>query len=159
MNLFIPIIVAFIASLGCMVGEIGGYVIGRGASAFVSEEKSRNLKKYQLFLIEHPRKAPLLIFIFGLTPLNDDFITIPLGIIKYSFLKTIFWCWLGKLGLMLIFSYNLINICSLLGGESWILSLISLYLIIVFMYIMIKIDLLESYNKVVENNRTKRKKG
>src|SRR5680860_511851 len=28
MNLFIPIIVAFIASLGCMVGEIGGYVIG-----------------------------------------------------------------------------------------------------------------------------------
>jgi len=155
---FVPIIVAFIASLGCMIGEIGGYLVGRGASAFVSEEKSRNLKKYQLFLIEHPRTAPLLIFIFGLTPLNDDFITIPLGIIKYSFLKTIFWCWLGKLGLMLIFSYNLINICSLLGGESWILSLISLYLIIVFMYIMIKIDLLDFFKNLIEKKTKINKK-
>jgi len=158
MNLFIPIIVAFIASLGCMVGEIGGYVIGRGASAIISEEKSRTLKKYQLFLIEHPRTAPLLIFIFGLTPLNDDFITIPLGIIKYSFLKTIFWCWLGKLGLMLIFSYNLLNICSLLGGEDWILSIISLYLIIVFMYIMIKIDLLDFFKNLIEKKTKINKK-
>jgi membrane protein YqaA with SNARE-associated domain len=153
LNLFIPIVVAFIASLGCMIGEIGGYIVGRGASSFISEDRSQNLKKYQLFLIEHPRTAPLLIFIFGLTPLNDDFITIPLGIIKYSFLKTIFWVWLGKLGLMLIFSYNLLNICSLIGGESWVLSIVSLYLIIVLMYIMIKIDLLEFYKKFVEKIR------
>ncbi|MBY8980542.1 MAG: hypothetical protein KGD72_09140 [Candidatus Lokiarchaeota archaeon] len=147
LNLFIPIVVAFIASLGCMIGEIGGYAVGRGASSFISEDRRQNLKKYQLFLIEHPRTAPLLIFIFGLTPLNDDFITIPLGIIKYSFLKTIFWVWLGKLGLMLIFSYNLISICNLLGGESWIVSLASMYLITIILYIMIKIDLLESFTK------------
>ena len=156
MNPFIPIVVAFIASLGCMIGEICGYVVGRGASSFISKERSQNLKNYQLFLVEHPRTAPILIFIFGLTPLNDDFITIPLGIIRYSFLKTIFWCWLGKLGLMLIFSYNLLNICSLLGGESWVLSIISLYLIIVLMYIMIKIDLLEFYKKFVEKIRNTR---
>ena len=150
MNPFIPIVVAFIASLGCMIGEIGGYAVGRGASAFISEEQSQNLRKYQKFLIEHPKTAPILIFIFGLTPLNDDFITIPLGIIKYSFLKTIFWCWLGKLGLMLIFSFNLLNICSLLGGESWVLSIVSLYLIIVIMYIMIKIDLLAFFKNLVE---------
>ena len=149
-NPFIPIVVAFIASLGCMIGEIGGYAVGRGASTFISEEQSQNLRKYQKFLIEHPKTAPILIFIFGLTPLNDDFITIPLGIIKYSFLKTIFWCWLGKFGLMLIFSFNLLNICSLLGGESWVLSIVSLYLIIVIMYIMIKIDLLAFFKNLVE---------
>ena len=92
-------------------------------------------------------------FIFGFTPLNDDFITIPLGIIKYSFIKTIFWCWLGKLGLMLIFSYNLVNICNLLGGESWVLSILSLYLIIIIMYIMIKIDLLAFFKKLVEKRK------
>jgi len=149
-NPFIPIVVAFIASLGCMIGEIGGYAVGRGASTFISEEQSQNLRKYQKFLIEHPKTAPILIFIFGLTPLNDDFITIPLGIIKYSFLKTIFWCWLGKFGLMLIFSFNLLNICSLLGGESWVISIASLYLIIVVMYIMIKIDLLAFFKNLVE---------
>jgi membrane protein YqaA with SNARE-associated domain len=153
MNPFIPIVVAFIASLGCMIGEIGGYAVGRGASTFISEEQSQNLRKYQKFLIEHPKTAPILIFIFGLTPLNDDFITIPLGIIKYSFLKTIFWCWLGKLGLMLIFSFNLLNICSLLGGESWVLSIVSLYLIIVIMYIMIKIDLLAFFKNLIEKKQ------
>ena len=154
-NLFIPVIVALMASLGSLVGELGGYFIGRGASAFISEEQSQNLRKYQKFLFEHPKAAPLMIYIFGFTPLNDDFITIPLGIIKYSLLKTIFWCWLGKFSLMLVFSYNIINICSLLGGENWILSIISMYLITIILYIMIKIDLLESYNKIVENIRKK----
>jgi membrane protein YqaA with SNARE-associated domain len=152
-NLFIPLIVALIASLGCLVGEIGGYFVGRGASVFISEEQSQNLEKYQKFLFEHPKTAPFMIFIFGFTPLNDDFITIPLGMIKYSLLKTIFWCWLGKLSLMLVFSYNVINICSLLGGENWILSIISMYLITVILYLMIKIDLVEFYNRFVEKSR------
>ncbi|MFX0077200.1 MAG: VTT domain-containing protein, partial [Candidatus Hermodarchaeota archaeon] len=148
LNPFIPIVVALIASLGCLVGEMGGYAVGRGASALISEERHQNLNKYQLYLIEHPKIAPILIFIFGLTPLNDDFITIPLGIIKYSFIKTVFWCWLGKLGLMLVFSYNLVNICSLLGGENWILSIVSLYLIIIIMYLLVKVDILEFLNRI-----------
>ena len=149
-NLFIPVIVALIASLGSLVGELGGYFIGRGASAFISEEQSQNLKKYQIFLFEHPKTAPFMIFLFGFTPLNDDFITIPLGILKYSLFKTIFWCWLGKLSLMLVFSYNVINICSLLGGENWILSIVSMYLITVILYLMIKIDFIEAYDKFIK---------
>ena len=157
-NLFIPVIVALIASLGSLVGELGGYFVGRGASAFISEEGSQNLKKYQKFLFEHPKAAPFMIYIFGFTPLNDDFITIPLGILKYSLFKTIFWCWLGKLSLMLVFAYNIINICSLLGGENWIISIVSMYLITILLYLMIKIDLLESYNKLVEKVHNKKGK-
>ena len=157
-NLLIPVIVALIASIGCLIGELGGYFVGWGASAFISEEQSQNLKKYQKFLLEHPKTAPLMIYIFGFTPLNDDFITIPLGMIKYSLLKTIFWCWLGKLSLMLVFSYNIFSICSLLGGDSWVLSIVSMYLITILLYIMIKIDLLEFYNKVVEKIRNIREK-
>jgi len=152
-NIFIPVIVALIASLGSL-----GYFVGRGASAFISEEQSQNLKKYQKFLFEHPKTAPFMIYIFGFTPLNDDFITIPLGILKYSLFKTIFWCWLGKLSLMLVFAYNIINICSLLGGKNWILSIISMYLITILLYLMIKIDLLESYNKLVEKVHNKKEK-
>jgi len=158
LNIFIPILVAFIASLGCLGGELGGYIIGRGASEFFSEESHQNLKKYQNFLVEHPKFAPITIFIFGFTPLNDDFITIPLGIIRYSFKKTVFYCWLGKFGLMLVFSYNTLNICSLLGGESWILSIISLYLIVILMYVIIKIDLLKFFNNIVEKNKENDKK-
>jgi membrane protein YqaA with SNARE-associated domain len=149
LNIFIPILVAFIASLGCLGGELGGYLIGRGASKFISEEKHQNLKNYQTYLLDHPKLAPFMIFLFAFTPLNDDFITIPLGIIKYSFSKTIFWCWLGKFCLMLIFSYNVLNICSFLGGDSWILSIVSLYLIIILMYLIVKIDILAILKEIL----------
>jgi membrane protein YqaA with SNARE-associated domain len=147
-NLFIPFVIAIIASLGSLIGELGGYFLGMGMSGFVSNETHLTLKNYQQYLINHPKIAPILIFIFGATPLNDDLITVPLGIIRYSLKKTIFWCWLGKLVLMLFFSYNLINICSLLGGENWILSILTMYLLTILMYILIKIDIIEVCKKI-----------
>ena len=147
-NYFIPLLVGFIASLGCLVGELGGYFIGRGASELISEERTEILKSYQQFLIDHPKVAPFLIYLFGLTPLNDDMITIPLGLIKYDVKKTIFWIWLGKLCLMLVFAYNLLNICSLIGGESWIISIISLYIIVILVYLMLRVSILDLIRKL-----------
>ena len=148
MNIFIPLLVGFIASLGCLVGEMGGYLVGRGASELISTERSETLKNYQQFLIDHPKLAPLLIYIFGLTPLNDDMITVPLGLIKYDIKKTIFWVWFGKLGLMLIFAYNLLNICMFLGGENWIFSIVTLYFTVITVYLMLRVDFIEVFKKL-----------
>jgi len=152
-NLAFPFLFALIASFGCLLGELGGYFVGRGTSEFISDENIEKLEKYKLFLVVHPKAAPILIFLAALTPISDDFITIPLGMLKYSFKKTTFWCWLGKLGLMLLFSYNFINICNLLGGESWILSIISLYLIVILMYILLKIDIFDMWSKIFKKKR------
>ncbi len=147
LNFFIPLLIGLVASLGCLVGEMGGYLVGRGASEIMSETRSENLRGYQEYLVNHPKLAPLLIFLFGLTPLNDDMITIPLGLIKYDIKKTIFWVWLGKLGLMLIFAYNIINLCSFLGGENWIFSIVMLYLIVIIVYLMLRVD----FSKIIKN--------
>ncbi len=147
-NIFIPLLVGFIASLGCLVGEMAGYLVGRGASKIVSESRTEKLKKYQEYLVNHPKIAPILIFLFGFTPLNDDMITIPLGLIRYNAKKTIFWVWLGKFGLMLVFAYNLLNICSFLGGENWILSIVTLYFIVITVYLMLRIDFARIYNRI-----------
>lgn len=146
-HFFIPFIVGFIASLGCLVGEMGGYIVGRGASKFISDEKSKKLMVYQQYLVDHPKIAPILIFLFGITPLNDDMLTIPLGLIKYDVKKTIFWIWLGKLCLMLIFAYNIVNICSLLGGDNWILSIVTLFLIVIIVYLMLRVDFVKLFKK------------
>lgn len=151
-NLFIPLLIGFIASLGCLIGEIGGYIVGRGTAEIISETRKEKLKKFQQYLIDHPRLAPLLIFVAALTPISDDLITIPLGIIKYSPKKTIFWCWFGKFGLMLIFAYNLINICNLIGGESWILSIITLYVLVILIYSMTRINFLKVKEKEINKN-------
>jgi membrane protein YqaA with SNARE-associated domain len=151
-SFFIPLLVGFIASLGCLVGEMGGYFIGRGASELISKERSENLKNYQQYLVDHPKLAPILIYLFGLTPLNDDMITVPLGLIKYDIKKTIFWIWLGKLGLMLIFAYNIFNICIFLGAGNWILSIITLYFTVITVFIMLRIDI----GKVLERLKKRR---
>jgi membrane protein YqaA with SNARE-associated domain len=142
-NIYIPFLIGFVASLGCLVGEIGGYLIGRSGAKIISEEKINSLIPIQEYLINHPKLAPILIFLAALTPLPDDLIVVPLGLIKYNPKKTFFFCWLGKFGFMLIFAYNLINICQLIGGESWILSILSLYALLILVYLMIRIDFLK----------------
>lgn len=148
LNVFIPLLVGFIASLGCLVGEMGGYLVGRGASEVISVERTENLKKYQQYLVDHPKIAPFLIYLFGLTPLNDDMITVPLGLIKYDVKKTIFWVWFGKLGLMLIFAYNILNICMFLGGENWIFSIVTLYFTVITVYLMLRVNIIEILQKI-----------
>lgn len=156
-NFFFPLFVGFIASLGCLVGEMGGYLVGRGAAEIISIERKENLNKYQQYLVDHPKIAPFLIFLFGLTPLNDDMITIPLGLIKYDIKKTIFWVWLGKLGLMLIFAYNLLGICTLLGPENWILSIVTLYFTVIIVYIMLKVNFIDLLNRLRKRKDTREK--
>ncbi len=146
-NFIIPLLVGIVASLGCLVGEMGGYLIGRGAAEIISDDRMQKLKDYQQYLVNHPRLAPFLIFLFGFTPLNDDMITVPLGIIKYDAKKTILFVWLGKLGLMLIFAYNLFNVCQFIGGENWIFSIITIYLVIIMVYLMLKVDFTRLFKK------------
>jgi len=88
-NPLIPLLVGIVASLGCLVGEMGGYIIGRSTAEVVSEERKVGLRKMQEILTNHPKITPFLIFLFGLTPLNDDLIIIPLGLMKYDARKKI----------------------------------------------------------------------
>lgn len=145
LNILLPILVGTVASLGCLVGEMGGYIVGRGTAEFIDIESKETLTGLRRYLVEHPKIAPLLIFVFGLTPLNDDLLVLPLGLIKYSAKKTIFFCWLGKLGLMLIFAYDPFSICGYLGGENWILSILSLYGIIILVYLLIRVNFLKLF--------------
>lgn len=154
-NPFIPILFGLVAACGCLVGELGGYLVGRGTAEVISEERTEKLSKYQDYLINHPKLAPFLIFLFGLTPLNDDMLTVPLGLIKYPARKTIIWMWLGKLCMMMIFAYNLFGICGLLGGENWVISIASLYLIVILIYLMIRIDFVKKIRDRADKEQEK----
>ncbi|MFX1274507.1 MAG: VTT domain-containing protein [Promethearchaeota archaeon] len=149
-NPLIPLLFGIVAALGSLLGELVGYYIGRGTAEIISDERKENLKGLQVFLLNHPKIAPFLIFLFGATPLTDDLLTIPLGILKYDVKKTIIFCWLGKFCLMLLFAYNVFWICDIFGGENWILSIISLYLIIILIYLMLRVNIVELIKKIVD---------
>lgn len=93
---------AFAGGLGSALGELSGYVVGFGAKKIVektSESKSsisKNINGFGKLVLKNPKRTPLYIFLFALTPLPDDILFLPLGMIRYPPWKSIIPGWLGK---------------------------------------------------------------
>jgi len=95
--------------LGSAFGELTGYALGYFGRRIVSEERQRKMT-YLVRLFD--RYGPLAIFVFALTPLPDDLLFIPLGIMKYKFYKAFIPSLIGKLLMIFI----LVNSGSIAGG-------------------------------------------
>ena len=90
---------ALIGGLGSALGESTGYAVGYGTKKLVEQRDSDFLKNVDGFgklILENEKRTPLYIFLFALTPLPDDILFLPLGIIRYPFWKCIIPGWLGK---------------------------------------------------------------
>ncbi|MGQ4874948.1 MAG: VTT domain-containing protein [Promethearchaeia archaeon] len=90
---------AIVGGLGCALGELSGYAIGYGAKAITEETNSdllKNIEGFSKIIFENEKKVPLYVFIFALTPLPDDILFLPLGMMKYPIWKCIIPGWLGK---------------------------------------------------------------
>ena len=93
------ILLGIVSGLGAAVGEITSYIIGRiiGASKKMkSSEMGEKFHRIKLKFEEKPAGIPLTVFFFALTPLPDDAILVPLGMMKYPYWKSIPPCFLGK---------------------------------------------------------------
>jgi len=94
---------------GSAIGELTGYAVGYFGRRIVSEERQRKMT-YLVRLFD--RYGPLAIFAFALTPLPDDILFIPLGIMKYKFYKAFIPALIGKMLMIFI----LVNSGSIAGG-------------------------------------------
>ncbi|MGM0470596.1 MAG: hypothetical protein ACQERB_17580 [Promethearchaeati archaeon] len=91
--------IAIIGGLGAALGELTGYIIGYGAKKIGESRSSdviENVKGFGKLVLNNERRIPLYVFLFALTPLPDDILFIPLGMIKYPVWKSIIPGWLGK---------------------------------------------------------------
>ncbi|MEM2961353.1 MAG: VTT domain-containing protein, partial [Candidatus Bathyarchaeia archaeon] len=139
-----PNLLALSAGLGAALGEFFGYIMGYYGRAIISEEKKR---KADYILRLFSRYGAITIFIFALTPLPDDLLFIPLGIMRYSFIKAFIPCLMGKISMSLILAYGgrLSNwfIEMIFGGSegSGLLTMIATTILLVAIIIaMFKID-------------------
>ena len=103
LSTFDPLWIAVAAGTGAAIGEFSGYLIGFGGRRIISEKQKTKMD----FLTKLFKKfGPIVIFVFALTPLPDDLLFIPLGVMRYSVIRAFIPALLGKFFSNLIIAYS-----------------------------------------------------
>ena len=153
---FDPLWIAVAAGLGSAIGEFSGYLIGFGGRRVIGDK----YKKKMDFLTKLFKKyGPIAIFVFALTPLPDDLLFIPLGVMRYSLIRAFIPALLGKFFSNLIIAYSgrlsLEIVKSLFGvegeGTSLLIgTIIGIVLLVIVFIIMFKVDWEKRFAKYVD---------
>lgn len=141
-----PVWIAVAAGLGSTIGEFSGYLLGFGGRKVIGEKYK---KKMDLLMKLFNRYGPLVVFIFALTPLPDDLIFIPLGVMRYSIIRVFIPALIGKFLMNLIIAYSgrfsVGFIKQIFGIESDLITavigmVLAIVLLIIVLVIMFKVD-------------------
>lgn len=137
-----PIMLMISGGVGSAIGELAGYLLGYYGRRLVSEERQ---KKMDYLLKVLGKYSPAAIFLFALTPLPDDLLFIPLGMLRYNVVKAFIPALFGKLLMAYLVAYfGKVGgdfIIGFFGDEgSWIGALITSALLIIGVVILYRID-------------------
>ena len=153
---FDPLLIAVAAGLGSAIGEFSGYLLGVGGRKVIGNKYT---KKMDFITKLFKKYGSIAIFIFALTPLPDDLLFIPLGVMRYSLLRAFIPALLGKFFSNLIIAYSgrlsLDVVKSIFGVEGEGMSLligtiIGVILLVIVIIIMFKFDWEKHFAKYVD---------
>lgn len=164
-SLFDPVLLALTAGAGAALGEFSGYLLGIYGAKIVSEERRRKME----FMVKvFNTWGPVAIFLFALTPLPDDLLFIPLGMMRYSVVKAFVSALAGKITMNFILAYSgqfakgvIYDIVkTVFGGESDMIAImltavLGVVLLIIILVVMFKLDWEKIYYKYVEKEEKK----
>ncbi|RDE13106.1 MAG: hypothetical protein C4K49_09005 [Candidatus Thorarchaeota archaeon] len=145
--MFNPFVVGIASGIGATLGEMTGYAIGRAGGHFIDESRRGGF----LSLIEkHPRLTPLVLWFLAVTPLPDDELIVPLGVVRYPWWKVFLLqllgksmfltgvAWAGRTGLGFIQQLiDAINPTSWVSKSAEVLTVLA---VVVILYLMVRVD-------------------
>ena len=97
-----PLLLGLVSGLGAAIGELTGYALGVAARKALNEEKLAKLEEAKK-LLEKP--AFFVVLFLAATPLPDDVVSVPLGLMSYPLWKAFPAFLIGKTILCLILAY------------------------------------------------------
>ncbi len=135
-GIFDPTLLALAFGLGAAVGELSGYGLGYLGRKMVGRKYERRLNA---MLRIFDRFGVLAIFIFALTPLPDDLLFIPLGLMRYSLWKAFAACVAGKFMMSLIITHIGVAVGQAFA-VNWVLAVITAILLIAAVIAMFRVE-------------------
>jgi membrane protein YqaA with SNARE-associated domain len=99
-----PFLLAVSAALGCVIGELTGFFIGKGGRSVIEKRWKKDVKKTEKLFEKYG--GFWIILMFAATPLPDDIVGIVAGALKYPLKKFFLASFIGKLILNLILAYG-----------------------------------------------------
>lgn len=140
-----PILLAVLSGFAAALSEIVSYLLGFAGGRIIDKYYSLKFSRLNNVISSHPRFTPFILFLFGLTPLPDDLLFIPLGLIRYNFIKAFIPNFLGRVVMLLgvaylgRFSLNYLNLGFTSEG-GFITQIVTLILTVLVIYFVIKVD-------------------
>lgn len=134
-------ILALIGALGGTIGKFLSYAVGYGGGVALGKKYEKRFNSLKKLLGGSPFIAA---FLFAASPLPDDLIFIPLGVIRYSPLKTFVGCLAGKFIITFLtvwlgrFSGEAIS--WFFGEGSYMAIVASIIVLVVSIILILKVD-------------------
>jgi membrane protein DedA with SNARE-associated domain len=136
-----PVLLGIACGAGSTIGEFSAYLIGRGGRRVLDEKYGERLETAKLLVQRH---GMAVIFLFAVTPLPDDLLMIPLGMLRYSLRKAMVAMFAGKTIMCTVVAYagrysysfikEIFESSGILGGVA------SVALLVVIIWALLKID-------------------
>ena len=135
----------FFGTIAVTVGDLIDYFIGKGAKIVLSKDDPELQSRWSQIILSKPKAIPAVIVVFGITPLPDVLLMVPLGMAEYDIKKTILWMFVGRFIMILIFALAGVFTIELAYAEGsgqdsyeWVLGIVLLYLMWVLIAVMAK---------------------
>ncbi len=153
-----PIYLGLLMGLGATIGQMSGYLIGLTGSRYVARQKPTTYEALEEIVTRRPGMIQWLLFVFAVTPLPDDVVFIPLGILRYPWWKIILPTLLGKVisGLFVTsFGYffrQAIDTTSAAPATAIISQFGTLAAIVLVVYFFIKLDWQKMMHRLLDRS-------
>jgi membrane protein YqaA with SNARE-associated domain len=156
-----PVYLGVLMGLGAGMGQMVGYAIGRWGSGWFHRRKPETYDALERILHERPGLVVVLLVVFGSTPLPDDLIMIPLGMLRYPWWRAWLPSTAGKIiaGLIVTFSSFIISRSLDTGVAGSVNGLVSQFITIaglaVIGYFMFKLDWTKIMHRMLDQTNGK----
>lgn len=136
-----PFILGLVSGLGSTIGELVSYLAGRAGRRMINPRQKERLDRVKALI---DRYGPWVIVLFAVTPLPDDLLLVPLGLMSYDFRTLAVSVWLGKTMLTLFLAYagyyGFIYMGNIFQSSGYIGLVVSLVAIALMVFALLRLD-------------------